>query len=55
MHYHMQDPEFADLDDLPDVLQETIAARDAYIETAALATKVTKPKGGKKKKDIYAT
>ncbi len=39
-----------DLDELPDAIAGACAARDAYAETASLAVKLCKPKGGSKKK-----
>ena len=50
IHWHRQDPDFCDLDDLPEVLAAACTARDTYAESAAIATQLTKPKGGKKKK-----
>ena len=46
----MQDPDQADLDELPAVLQKASSIRDSYLESAAMATKLTKAKGGKRKK-----
>ena len=42
--------DFCDLDDLPEVLAAACTTRDTYAESAAIATQLTKPKGGKKKK-----
>ena len=50
IHWHRKDPEFCDLDELPEVLAAACSARDTYAESAAIATQLTKPKGGKKKK-----
>ena len=38
------------MDELPDAIAAACSAREAYLESAALATKLCKPKGGSKKK-----
>ena len=46
----MQDPDM-DLSELPDRLQEVCGARNAYLESAAMAKELCKKRGGKKKKE----
>lgn len=43
-----QDPE-ADLTELQELLVDAAYTRELYIENAAMATQLTKPKGGKRK------
>lgn len=40
-----------DLSELPDRLQEVCGARNAYLESAAMAKELCKKRGGKKKKE----
>lgn len=44
----LQDPDNADLDNLPTLLATACSARDAYTETAGMANKLCKRSGKKK-------
>ena len=47
---HLEDPDWIELDELPTLLAEACASRDSYAETASMAIKLCKPKGGRKAK-----
>ena len=52
-HFSRKDPDWIELDELPALLAAACAVRDAYTETASMAAKLCKPKGGRKAKACF--